>query len=453
MSGGTEATADTAGQTHAPPRRNTRLRSVSVGVLVVLFAILVPVTFAATWIHRTVLNTDNYVSTIKPIASDPAVTAAASRGITDQIYQALDPQQIVANALPPKAAFLAAPIANGARGYVESAVNDILSSSQFQQLWVGANEFAHKQLVEVLHGNTKVLQQTNGEVVLNLVPLFSAALVNIQGFASNVVGRPVQLPTISSSEPPGAACTKLADALGRPVPQTCGVIVLFKANNLANARRAVQAFDRGVLALLIVTPLLGALALVVSRRRRRTLLQLTIGSMLGLVVVRRAFYWVQSDLIKHAPPGNRDARSAIVHQLLHGFFDISLWLLLGGLVIVLVALATGPYRWAVGLRRRTGELGRITAAAFSDNLAGLHDDPMLVWIRAHFDVLRVSGVVVAVLLLVAFSVNFVTLLVIAALLAAYEVWLHRLRPPESAASVPAQRQPDLDATREPTRKA
>src|SRR3954452_19889195 len=160
--------------------RNTGLRRVCIGVLVVLFAILVPITFAATWAHRTVLDTDAYVSTVKPIASDPAVTAAASREITDQIYLALDPQQIVANALPAKAAFLAAPIANGAKGYVQNAVNDILSSSQFQQLWVGANEFAHKQLVEVLHGNTKVLQQTNGEVVLNLVPLFSAALVNIQ---------------------------------------------------------------------------------------------------------------------------------------------------------------------------------------------------------------------------------------------------------------------------------
>jgi hypothetical protein len=97
-------------------------------------------------------------------------------------------------------------------------------------------------------------------------------------------------------------------------------------------------------------------------------------------------------------------------------------------------------------------LGRVTAAAFSDNLAGLQDDPMLVWIRAHFDALRVSGVVVAVLLLVAFDVNFVTLLVIAALLAAYEVWLYRLRPPESAPSVPAQRQADLDAARQPTRR-
>src|SRR4051794_12985268 len=196
--------------------RNTGLRRVTVGVLVVLFAILAPITFAATWVHRTVLDTDTYVSTITPIASDPAVTAAASRAITNQIYLALDPQQIVADALPPKAAFLAAPIANGAKGYVQSGVDQVISSPQFQQLWVGANRFAHSQLVSVLRGHSEVLQNTNGNVELNLVPLLNAALVRIQGFASTVVGRPVQLPSISATDPPAAACTKIATALGRP---------------------------------------------------------------------------------------------------------------------------------------------------------------------------------------------------------------------------------------------
>src|SRR3954453_680448 len=157
--------------TTIPDMRNTGLRRVSIGILGVLFAILVPITFTVAWVHRTVLNTDTYVSTVAPIGSDPAVTAAASRDITNQIFAALDPQQIVADALPPKASFLAAPIANGARGYVESGVNQILNSSQFQQLWIGANRFAHAQLVAVLHGDTKVLQSTDGNVELNLVPL------------------------------------------------------------------------------------------------------------------------------------------------------------------------------------------------------------------------------------------------------------------------------------------
>src|SRR3954449_11270554 len=148
--------------TTMPDMRNTGVRRVSVGILVVLFAILVPITFTVAWVHRTVLDTDTYVSTVAPIGSDPAVTAAASRDITNQIYAALNPQQIVADALPPKASFLAAPIANGAKGYVQSGVDQVISSPQFQQLWVGANRFAHSQLVSVLRGHSEVLQNTNG---------------------------------------------------------------------------------------------------------------------------------------------------------------------------------------------------------------------------------------------------------------------------------------------------
>jgi hypothetical protein len=41
--------------------------------LVVVFAILLPVTLTATWAHRTVVNTDAYVATITPIAASPQV--------------------------------------------------------------------------------------------------------------------------------------------------------------------------------------------------------------------------------------------------------------------------------------------------------------------------------------------------------------------------------------------
>ena len=56
------------------------------------------------------LNTDSYVSTVAPLAKDPAVTAELARIATDQVFTALDPQPTIAAALPPKAAFLAGPI-------------------------------------------------------------------------------------------------------------------------------------------------------------------------------------------------------------------------------------------------------------------------------------------------------------------------------------------------------
>jgi hypothetical protein len=400
--------------------------------LVVLFVILVPITATAAWAHRSVLNTDTYIKTVGPIASDPAVTAAVSRRVTDQLYTTLNPQAIVASALPPKATFLAGPITNGSKTYVENAVNKVLASPQFQTLWIQANTFAHAQLVNALRGDGKVLRTTNGMVVLNLVPLLNAALQNVQGFASSVVGKPITLPTITSADLPASACQKIGVALNRPVPPTCGQVPLFSAAQLVSARRVVRAFDRGVLALLIITPLLALLALAASPRRRRTLLQLMIGGILALVVIRRGTMWTQHKLISIGRPENESARRAIVHQVLSGFFDLTLWLLLGALVIAVVALVTGPYRWAVALRAHAGDGVRsardLVSAATTTGSSSVAEKPSVLWVRSHLDLLRAGGVVVAVLLLLVFSVNFWGFVAIAAVLALYEFWLYRLRP-------------------------
>jgi hypothetical protein len=402
-------------------------------VLVVLFSILLPLTFAVSWAHNVALNTNGFERTVVPIGSDRAVTAAAGAAITSQIFASLNPQQIVENALPPRASFLAGPITNGAKGYIQDGVTKALQSAQFQALWKQATLFTHAQLLSVLNGNNKAVATTNGQVVLNLAPLFNAALQNLQGFISGVVGRQVTLPTITSNELPATVCQHIATALDRPVPATCGQIVLFPADKLTQARRAVRTFNRVTVLLLILTPVTAALALLLSRRRRRTLLQLCAGGVLGLVVVRRVVIWLSSTLAHTGQPANKAARQAIVTHLFHAYFSVSRWLLIGLIVVFVVALVTGPYGWAVSVRRIVA-----TYAREGRNLIvarGASADTTLAWVRAHLDLLRILGIAIAVLLLVALSVSWAGLVVIAVLLGGYELWLHRVgRTAPAAAS-------------------
>jgi hypothetical protein len=416
-------------------RRRIKARLAVVGVLAVVFSILLPITFAVSWAHNVALNTNGFERTVVPIGTDPAVTAAVGTAITNQIFTSLNAQQIVANALPPNAAFLAGPITNGAKGYVQDGVTQALQSSQFQALWKQATLFAHTQLLSVLNGDSKAVTTTNGQVVLNLVPLFNAALQNLEGFISGVVGRPVQLPTISGNELPASACQRIATALDRPVPNTCGQIPLFPADKLSQARRAVRIFNRVTVLLLILTPVVAALALWLSRRRRRTLLQLCAGGVLGLVVVRRVVIWLSSALVNTGQPANKAARQAIVTHLFHAYFSLSRWLLIGLIAIFVVALVTGPYAWARSLRRifthYAGEGWDLIVAAG----ARADGQTTIAWVRSHLDLLRVLGVAVAVLLLLVLSVSWIGFLVIAVLLAAYELWVYRLA--HSAPASPA----------------
>lgn len=406
--------------------RGGRLRRIGVGVLVVLFAILLPVTYVVAWTHNVVLTNKGFEKTVVPIGTDPAVTAAVATTLTNQIYTSLNAQQSVKNALPPKADFLAGPITDATKGYVQNGVTKALQSEQFQTQWKQAIDFAHAQLLSVLKGNSKAVTTTNGQVVLNLVPLFNAALQNLQGFVSGVAGKPVQLPTITASDIPASDCQKIGAALNRPIPNTCGQIPLFPADKLTQARHLVRIFNGVLVLLLILTPVVAAVALWLSRRRRRTLLQLSVAGLLGLVVIRRVVNWVSTALVNTGQPANKSARRAILTHLFHQYFSVSRWLLLGLIAVFVVELVTGPYGWARSFRRVVSHWGR-EARNLALAISGkARDDNTIDWVRAHLDLLRISGVAVAVLLLLVISVSWVGFLVIAVLLAAYEFGLHRI---------------------------
>ena len=143
-----------------------------------------------------------------------------------------------------------------------------------------------------------------------------------------------------------------------------------------------------------------------------------------MVILRRAVMWMQNDLINTGRPENKDARSVIVQGLLHGFFTASVWVLAIAVAIVVVALLTGPYGWAVKLRGWVRS-GAVATCGLVRGAAPEHD-AAAAWVRGHLDLLRIGGGLLALLLILVVDVSFVWVLVILALLAAYEFWLYRV---------------------------
>ena len=112
-------------------------------VLVVLVGILIPVATLATWTTRTVLNTDRFTTTVSDVISDPAVLAAVSTRITDEVFAAVDGSAVL-DQLPPVLR-PAVPFIEGAlRSRVEQRVNDVLSSDTGQELLTAAVKNAHR---------------------------------------------------------------------------------------------------------------------------------------------------------------------------------------------------------------------------------------------------------------------------------------------------------------------
>src|SRR3954451_717946 len=134
-----------------PQERTTRggfWRWLVCGVALALVALLAPLAVVATWVHDEISDTDRYVQTVTPLASDPAVQNAVTTRVTDEIFTRIDvkavTQQAVdalsARGLSPRAATalsaLSTPLVNAIHDFVENAVARLVRSQQFQEAWV-----------------------------------------------------------------------------------------------------------------------------------------------------------------------------------------------------------------------------------------------------------------------------------------------------------------------------
>jgi len=131
---------------------NRRWRRISSWVLVVLACILSVLSVVTVFARNQLLNTDTYVNTVAPLASNPAIQTQVAKQVSQNLITRTDVEARVKEALPPKAGFLATPITSGLETVTNELALRVVQSKQFYTLWVGVNRASHKQLVALLTG-------------------------------------------------------------------------------------------------------------------------------------------------------------------------------------------------------------------------------------------------------------------------------------------------------------
>jgi hypothetical protein len=406
----------------ARPARRRRLASAFAAIFLILAIVLFAVAVPATWARRTLLDTDRYVDTVAPLAQDPAVQEYLARTTTEQLFAALHIEDRLSQTLQqrdPRLAFLAAPIANGVQSFVQERLQQVFASEAFATSWEEANRFAHAQLIAALQGGGDTLQVQGGKVVLNLLPLVNQGLAAMSGVVTDIIGHPVTLPTITGDEVPSQAITKLETALGVDLPDNLGTIVVYDAAELEAVQRGVELASRAVVAIAVLFLLFAALAVWISRRRRRTLVQLTVAMLVILVAERRFAIAEGNTIVGKVKPENQAAARAVVDQVLAALLRYTGWLLLFSLLVLLIALVTGPYPWAVRIRGWTADLAGAAVGTVRERKVSV------TWVAAHRDVLMLAGAAVGLLLLFLADLSLVGFLVLVIVFAIYEIVVYR----------------------------
>jgi len=365
--------ADAATETAKPadPKKTVpRWRRILCAVLVVLGCVLAPLAVHAVWIHDTLLNTDQYVSTVGPLAGNPAVQDALANRVTNTLINGSQVESRVKNALPPKASFIAPFVANGLAGFVHTVALKLVQSPKFEQLWTNLNRRVHTRLVDVLRGQGKFVNN-QGQVAINIEPVIQKVNAKLTSLGIN--------------------------GLSKAASQNSDQVVLFSSSTLASVQGGVRGLDDLAIALPILSVLLFAGAILVSGNRRRTVFRAGLGLALATLVFLTIWNVARSPYLSALPASVSPAAAGAVYDQLLSFLLTALRALFAFAVIVaLGAWLAGPGRFPTRIRAGARSLVSRTPgqSAISPKVSG--------FVTAHRTSLRLLivglGLVVLVLL-------------------------------------------------------
>lgn len=361
-------------------------RPVVATVLIILMAVLAPLSVVARWAHDTVSDTDRYVETVAPLASDPAVQQAVIDRITAEIVTRLQIEDVTEEAvgaladrgLPPLAASslqaLSGPLSDAVEGFVEKQVTTLVESDQFEDAWVEANRQAHTQLVAVLTGkDTDTVEVSDNAVSINLATLIDTVKQRLvdRGFT-----------------------------LAERLPQVNAQFTIFQSDDITKAQTAFRVLG----AINLWVPILALLCLIgavaVGRSRRKTLIAGALALAFSMLVLGAGLN-LSREIYLNAVPTDQlpsDAAAAIYDTLVH-FIRLNLRaVLVVALAVAFIAWVTGPVGAPAALRRGTSRA--IDGVRHGGTKVGIDTGAFGIALRTYKSPIRVGVLGLALLLYV-----------------------------------------------------
>ena len=152
-----------------------KLRRPGVVLLTTLGCLLSVLSLMTVWGRNQILETDRYLASVSPLASDPVIQDDVARKVSTAISSRLDAAALAEEALPPTAAFLAAPLGDAVDDFVRRETVEFVRSDAFAALWTELNRAGHVELVRLLNGEeSQAVVIDEGRLGLDLAPVVDA---------------------------------------------------------------------------------------------------------------------------------------------------------------------------------------------------------------------------------------------------------------------------------------
>ncbi|SED02735.1 hypothetical protein [Streptomyces sp. TLI_105] len=346
----------------APPPHH-RLRSFFAALLVVVGCVLVPLGLVASWTSDIVGDTDRYVQTVKPLASDPDVQAAVANRVTNAVMEHIDLPSLLEGVAPEQRP-LAAKALGKLGGSLQSAISsfvhdraqDIVASPEFETIWTNANRAIHTSLDRALTGSDEgaVKIETN-TVTIDLAPVIERVKERLVASGLDVAAK---------------------------IPEIHTDFTVVRSDDIGKVKTAFSLLQAMGMWLPVIAVLLVAGGVLLAVHRRRTLVAAALGVAVAAIVLGVGLTVFRTVYLNALPATVSPAAAGSVYDTLVRFLRTSVRVFATlGILIALAAWLSGPSRPAVLVRGlwRSG----ITATRATADHAGMSLGPVGPFVHRH----------------------------------------------------------------------
>lgn len=312
--------------------RRHRLRSFFSALLITLAAVLAPLSAVAVWVADVVGNTDRYVATMAPLASDRHVQAGVANQVAAAVEKRVNVDSLLSSVAPAdqpalKAAIgaIGGSVSSAVKDFVHATVVTFVASDAFATIWEQANRRAHTVVVDALTGsNDSSVQVKDNTVTLDLAPV-------VAGVKKQLVDSGLK-----------AAAS---------IPAVHTDFTLVRSDELAKAKTGFRALQIAGDWLPVVAVVLAGAGVLLAVRRRRALVAAALGIAAGVAVLGIALALFRTFYLDHLAADVHHPAAAAIYDQVVRFLRASVRMVITlGVVVALGAWLSGPGPRAVRVR-------------------------------------------------------------------------------------------------------
>ncbi|NBE57101.1 hypothetical protein, partial [Streptomyces boluensis] len=272
-----------------------RVRAGLSAVLLVLACLITPLGALSTWAKYEIGDADNYVATMAPLASEPAVRETVADAATGEIMKQID----------------VGPLQDTVEAFLHEAILSFTDTAAFRTAWDAANRAAHDAVQDSLNNGG------DSSVAIDLAPITEQ----------------IKTQLIEDGVP-----------FAHSIPITHTEVTVLDAQDLGTARKGFHMLQVAGIWLPLGALVCAVVGIALAVRRRRAVMATGLGLALSAAALAVALAVGRSLTLDDLPRDLSRPAVAAVYDALTSTLRTTAWVIVAvGLAVALVAWAGGRF--------------------------------------------------------------------------------------------------------------